>query len=96
MKEIGIRKILGSTVFGIIYMLSTDFTKIVFAAILIAIPLSYAVASNWLDNFAYRINLEWWFFAVSGMMALIISWTIVGWQAIRVASINPAKCLRDE
>lgn len=95
-KEMGIRKVLGSSVFGIIAILSKDFTKMVVIAIVIALPVSYLMAREWLNSFAYRIELEWWFFAVSGLLALLISWTIIGWQARKVANANPVKCLKDE
>jgi ABC-type antimicrobial peptide transport system permease subunit len=96
LKEIGIRKVLGSSTFGIVYLLSGDFIKIVFAAIIIALPISYFIAKYWLNNFAYRIELEWWYFAGTGLLALFIAWLTVGTQAIKAAGINPAQCLRDE
>jgi len=51
---------------------------------------------KWLEDFAYRIPLEWWYFATSGLLALLIAWTIVGWQTFKVARVNPSECLRDE
>lgn len=95
-KEIGIRKVLGSSVFGIVYLLSTEFTKIVFIAILIALPASYFLTKHWLDNFAFKIALEWWYFIGAGAIALFIAWLTVGTQAIKAARVNPAKCLKDE
>ena len=95
-KELGIRKILGSGVFGIIYMLSAEFTKMVLAAIAIALPLGYFIASRWLADFAFRIDLAWWIFAISGMGALLIAWLTVGIQTFKAARINPADCLRNE
>jgi ABC-type antimicrobial peptide transport system permease subunit len=96
MKEIGIRKVLGSSNVGIVYLLSGDFTKMVATAICIALPISYFVSNNWLDNFAFKIELEWWYFIGAGLIALIIAWLTVGTQAIKAARINPAKCLRNE
>jgi putative ABC transport system permease protein len=96
LKEIGIRKVLGSTEMGIIYLLSSDFTKIVFVAILIALPVSYLIVSAWLKNFAFSIPLEWWYFAGAGVAALFIAWCTVGTQAFKAARVNPSKCLRDE
>ena len=96
LREIGIRKILGSSFFGIIYLLSSDFTKMVLAAIIIALPLSYLLAKNWLDNFAYRVALEWWFFVGAGLLALLITWLTVGIQTVKAAKINPSECLKDE
>lgn len=95
-KEIGIRKILGSSVFGIVRMLSGSFTKMVVLAIIIALPMSYIIVKKWLDDFAYRIDLEWWFFAGSGIIALLIAWTAVGWQTVKAARQNPVDNLRYE
>lgn len=94
MKEIGIRKILGSGNLRIIYILSGDFTKMVLAAIIIALPVSYYLTSNWLDGFAYPITLEWWFFAGAGGVGLLIAWLTVGFQTLKAAAINPINCLR--
>jgi putative ABC transport system permease protein len=96
LKEIGIRRILGSSVLQIVWMLSSSFSKMVFVAIAIAIPISYMAADTWLAGFAYRINLNWVYFATSGFLALLIAWVIVGWQTFKVATVNPTKCLRDE
>jgi putative ABC transport system permease protein len=96
LKEIGIRKVLGSSVFGIVSLLSRDFTKIVLAAIAIALPVSYFIAKHWLDGFAYKVALEWWYFAGAGLTALVIAWLTVGSQAIRAARVNPTQCLKDE
>jgi putative ABC transport system permease protein len=96
LKEIGIRKVHGSSTLGIIYLLSGDFTKIVFTAIVIALPVSYLIASRWLDSFAFRITLEWWYFIGAGATALFIAGLTVGTQAIRAATVNPVECLKDE
>ena len=88
-KEIGIRKILGASEFGILSLLSGDFTKMVVTASFIALPLSYFIVATWLKNFAYRIDLEWWFFIEVGLMALIIAWLTVGVQTLKAARINP-------
>jgi len=95
-KEIGIRKVLGATELGIVLLLSADFTKIVFAAIVIALPISYFIAQAWLDHFAFHITLRAWYFIAAGIIALAIAWTTVGLQALRAARINPVKCLKDE
>lgn len=95
-KEIGIRKVLGSSSLGIVYLLSGDFTKMVLIAILIALPLSYVIADNWLDSFAYKVDLEWWYYAVSGFAALLISWLTIGSQTIKAASVNPVQYLKNE
>lgn len=96
MKEIGIRKILGSSEFGIAHLLSADFTKMVILAIVIALPISYLFSKKWLDGFAYRIDLEWWFFIGAGIAALLIAWLTVGLQTIKAARINPTDCLKSE
>jgi putative ABC transport system permease protein len=95
-KEIGIRKVLGSNELGIIYLLSSGFTKMVFVSILIALPISYFLVKNWLDGFAFRIELELWYFIGSGLLALIIAWITVGIQAVKAATANPVKSLRYE
>lgn len=95
-KEIGIRKILGCSELGIIRTLSGDFTKIVLVAIGIALPLSYILASRWLESFAYHIDLAWWFFVGAGMAALVIAWVTVGIQTVKAARANPTECLRNE
>ena len=96
LKEIGVRKILGSSDFGIVRLLSGDFTSTVLTAIGIALPVSYFMTRKWLDEFAYRIDLEWWFFAGSGVLALLIAWFTVGLQTIRAARVNPTQCIKDE
>jgi ABC-type antimicrobial peptide transport system permease subunit len=95
-KEIGIRKILGSSVFAIVRLLSGEFTIMVLIAIIIALPLSYLIAINWLEGFAYHINLKWWFFTGAGALALITAWLTVGMQTYTAARINPADCLKEE
>ena len=96
LKEIGIRKILGSSDFGIVYLLSSDFTRMVLVAIFIALPISYLVAQRWLQDFAFSIELEWWYFAGAGLVALLIAWFTVGLQTIKAARVNPVQCLKNE
>ncbi len=95
-KEIGIRKILGSTVSNIILLLSKDFTRLVLVAIVISLPVSYLLVRQWLSRFAYRIDLEPWYFAGAGLLALVIAWITVASQALRAAHVNPAECLKNE
>lgn len=95
-KEIGIRKILGASDYGIVRLLTGDFTRIVIAAIAIGLPVSYYAASRWLEDFAYRIDLEWWYFAGAGVAALLIAWFTVGLQTVSAAKVNPAACLKEE
>lgn len=95
-KEIGIRKVLGSTELNIVLLLSSDFTKIILLSIAVALPLSYLMAKDWLDNFAYSIVLESWYFVGAGMVALFVSWLTVGIQTIKAAMTNPVNNLRSE
>jgi putative ABC transport system permease protein len=96
LKEVGIRKVLGASEWRIIYLLSGDFTKIVFIAIVLAIPVSYVITRQWLDGFAYKISLAWWYFIGAGFLALLIAWLTVGSQALKAARVNPTQCLKDE
>lgn len=95
-KEIGIRKVLGATVTNITSMLSKDFMLLVLIAAIIAFPLSWWAMNNWLKGFAYRINMEWWVFAVSGVLAMLIALVTVIVQAIKASLSNPVKNLRTE
>ncbi|EDM37941.1 putative transporter permease protein [Pedobacter sp. BAL39] len=96
LKEIGIRKVLGASELNIIYSLSKDFTVPVVLAIVIALPISYVLTKYWLNSFAYRIELQLWYFVLAGCLALFISWLTVSMQAIKAAKTNPIKCLRQE
>lgn len=96
LKEIGIRKVLGSSSFGIVRLLSGDFASIVFIAICVALPLSYLIARNWLNNFAYKINLEWWYFIGAGLLTMVIALLTVSFQSVKAAKSNPVKSLRTE
>ena len=95
-KEIGIRKVLGASNMNIVYLLSKEFIKPVLLSIFIALPLSYVVSRYWLDTFAYRIELQLWYFIGAGLLALLISWLTVGMQAIKAAASDPVQCLREE
>lgn len=95
-KEIGIRKILGASQMVIVRLLSGSFTRTVLVSVFIALPIGYFLAESWLQNFAYAVDLKWWFFAVAGCSALLISWVTVGFQTYKSATVNPAQCLRDE
>jgi ABC-type antimicrobial peptide transport system permease subunit len=96
LKEIGIRKVLGASEMGIIYLLSSDFTKMVLMAIVVALPISYFITAEWLKTFAYRTDIEWWFFVNAGAASLLIAWFTIGMQTFKAAKVNPAKCLRNE
>ncbi|MBC7919538.1 MAG: ABC transporter permease [Ferruginibacter sp.] len=95
-KEIGIRKVLGASVSAIVSLLSKDFIKLVMIANVLAWPLAYYAMSRWLENFAYRISMGWWEFALAGGLALVIALLTVGFQAIKAAVANPVKSLRTE
>lgn len=95
-KEIGIRKVLGSTASNIVFLLTKDFTGMVGIAILIGIPVSYFIVDLWLQKFAFHIELKYWFFIASGAVAMLVAWLTVGFQAFKSANSNPAECLRDE
>jgi putative ABC transport system permease protein len=95
-KEIGIRKVLGASVSGIVALLSKDFLKLVVAGILIATPIAWWAMNKWLQDFAYRINISAWIFIVAGVAALVIALLTVGIQANRAAVANPVESLRTE
>ncbi len=95
-KEIGIRKVIGASGSDIAWMLIKDFTKWVALANLVAWPVAYLAMNRWLEGFAYRTDLAWWLFALSGTLALAIALGTVGWQAIGVATANPVEALRYE
>ncbi len=95
-KEIGVRKVLGSSTFGIVYLLSGDFTKLVGGAVLLALPVSFLLAKGWLAGFAYRVPLSPWYFLAAGGIAMLVALFTVGTQALRAARINPTHCLKEE
>lgn len=95
-KEIGIRKVLGSSVFGIVRLLAGDFNKMIFLAICIALPISYLIAVIWLNNFAFKIALEWWYFIAAGLLTIIIALATVSFQSVKAALANPVRSLRTE
>ncbi|UJH91000.1 hypothetical protein LZ575_20365 [Antarcticibacterium sp. 1MA-6-2] len=95
-KEIGIRKVLGASINSIILLFSKSFLKIVAVAIVIASPIAWYIMHDWLQDFAYRINIEWWVFALAGTLALLIAILTVSFQATKAAIANPVKSLRTE
>ncbi|NUO00226.1 MAG: ABC transporter permease [Saprospiraceae bacterium] len=95
-KEIGIRKVLGASVPGISNLLAKDFLKLVFIAIVIASPLAYWAMDRWLSDFAYRIEIQWWMFVLTGFAAVMIAFLTVSLQSVRAALANPVKSLRSE
>ncbi|MEO5581639.1 MAG: FtsX-like permease family protein, partial [Saprospiraceae bacterium] len=95
-KEIGIRKVLGANVPGIIGMLSKDFIKLVCIAAMIAFPLGYFLMNKWLQDFSFRIDMQWWMFVLAGGSAIVIALLTISYQAIRAALMNPIRSLRTE
>jgi len=95
-KEIGVRKVLGADVSGIVGLLSKDFLKLVAFAAVMAFPVAWYAMNNWLKDFAYRINIHWWVFIVAGILAAFIAFITVSFQAIRAAIANPVTSLRTE
>ena len=95
-KEIGIRKVLGASVQGVVSVLSKDFLKLVFISLVIAIPAAWMTAGKWLENYPYRISLSWWLFASAGILVIMIALITVSFQAVKAAMANPVKSLRTE
>jgi len=95
-KEIGIRKVFGSTVLNIVLLLIKDFIKWILIANIIAWPVAYYLMNKWLQDFAYRIDITWWVFVLSGGIALLIAILTVAFQAVKAATVNPIKSLRYE
>lgn len=95
-KEIGVRKVLGASVSGIVMLLSREFTKLIIVAVVIASPLAYYMMKIWLGDFAYRVNIGWFWFVVSAVMALMIALMTVSFQSVKAAMANPVNSLRYE
>ena len=95
-KEIGVRKVLGASVTGIVQLLSKDFLKLVGVAIIIATPVAWWAMSKWLQSFTYRVTISWWMFATCRIYCHFIALLTVSFQAIKAAVVNPVKSLRTE
>jgi putative ABC transport system permease protein len=95
-KEIGVRKVLGASVYNLASLLSKDFLKLVFIANGVAFPIAWWATNKWLQQYAYHINVQWWVFAVAGVLAIGIAFLTVSYQAIKAALANPVKSLRTE
>jgi putative ABC transport system permease protein len=95
-KEIGIRKVLGAGVGNIVTLISKDYLALVLIAIVMASPIAYYAMNKWLQDFAYRINIQWWVFVLTGFLALLIAFITVSFQSVKAALANPVKSLRSE
>jgi len=96
MKEIGVRKVLGSSVQNIVMLLSRDLLKPVLIATFIALPIGYYAMNNWLQSFAYRAPLHWWIFGLAAVITFAIALFTVSVKAVKAALMNPVKSLRSE
>src|SRR5690606_12610376 len=88
-KEIGVRKVLGASVPGVVGLLARDFVKLVFASVLVAAPIAYFGMDRWLEDFPYHISIPWWIFLVTGVLALLIALLTVSYQSIKAALADP-------
>jgi putative ABC transport system permease protein len=95
-KEIGVRKVLGASVFNLVYLLSSGITRLILIAIVIAIPLSWYAVNSWLAGFAYHTNVSWMVFLIASLAALGIAWLTVSYESVKAAIVNPIKSLRTE
>ncbi|AYB29141.1 ABC transporter permease [Chryseolinea soli] len=95
-KEIGIRKVLGANMASIVQLLSSDFIKLVLVAIVLAMPIAWWSSNRWLQDFAYKIDLDWWMFATAGAVTVLIALVTVSYHSIKAAIMNPVKSLRTE
>ena len=95
-KEIGVRKVLGASTVEIVFLLNKNFSFLVLGATVLAIPLALYFLQNWLADFAYHIQIQWWIFALAGLGALVITLLTVSYQSVRAALVNPVKSLKTE
>ncbi len=95
-KEIGVRKVLGASVSGITTLLSKDFLKLVFVSFILAAPVAWWAMHTWLQNYTYRVKIQWWVFALAAILSMLIAVFTVSFQAIKAAIANPVKSLRTE
>lgn len=95
-KEIGVRKVLGASILSIVMLLTKDFVKLILIAIMISLPVAWWVMHSWLQGFAYRIEIKWWMFATSAVLALVIVCLTASLQSIKAALMNPVKSMKND
>jgi putative ABC transport system permease protein len=95
-KEIGVRKVLGASVAGIVALLSKDFLKLIGVAMIVATPAAWWLMDRWLQEFAYKIDVSWWMFAVAGLLSIVVALCTISYQSVKAALMNPVKSLRSE
>ena len=95
-REIGVRKVLGASVFNIVYLLSTGFTRLVLVSIVIAIPLAMVTINRFLEGYAYHIRVNWWIFPLAALAALVVAWLRVSYESLKAAMGNPTKSLKSD
>lgn len=95
-KEIGVRKVLGASIFSLWRLMSTDFVLLVGISLLVAIPTAYYFMHGWLQNYKYRADLSWWIFGLTAVAAIVITLLTVSYQSIKAALMNPVKSLKTE
>jgi putative ABC transport system permease protein len=95
-KEIGVPKVLGASVFHVVYLLSKTFTKPILIAMTVAVPVAWFTMNRWLQGFAYHIDIHWSIFLLAFLVSLFIAWSTVSYESIKAALANPAASLKDE
>ncbi|MGN6602433.1 MAG: ABC transporter permease, partial [Ginsengibacter sp.] len=95
-KEIGVRKVLGASVFSITTLLSKDFLKLVIISLIIASPVAFWVMHEWLLSYSFHVDIKWWVFAGAGLLSIVIAIATVSYQSVRAGLANPVKSLRTE
>jgi putative ABC transport system permease protein len=95
-KEIGVRKVLGASVWNILLLLSKNYVRLIVISCVFAFPLSWYLTWKWLQGFSYKINVQWWMIVLPGIVVLATTLFTIAWQTVRAAAANPAKSLKDE
>jgi putative ABC transport system permease protein len=95
-KEIGIRKVLGASIVNITTMISSEFVKLVMISLVFSIPIAWWAMRKWLEDFAYHVDMEWWMFALAGLLTIVITFMTVSFQSMKAAMANPVESLKNE